>query len=194
MAQKLPFISCEPRTDVDPLANKPAFLLAERGEQMEHERGRRPNNQLHLSGNSFDPRTGIVSKRTDVPYRSGSSKTWLKSREPGERGGAPRARGGVAQAICAALRRVTSTKAAPAREPSLRHEIKRSHPAAVCIRLVPCPTSPRADRCRCFRTTPTGSSQLGAQGHGFSMDWVLETPGFHPSFYAFYFHRMTPAP
>jgi len=40
MAQKLPFISCELRTDVDPLANKPAFLLGERSEQMEHERGR----------------------------------------------------------------------------------------------------------------------------------------------------------
>ena len=27
---------------------------------------------------------GIVSKRTDAPYRSGPSKTWLKSKEPGE--------------------------------------------------------------------------------------------------------------
>ena len=25
---------------------------------------------------------GIVSKRTDVPYRSGLSKTWLKSKDP----------------------------------------------------------------------------------------------------------------
>ena len=26
---------------------------------------------------------GIVSKRTDAPYRSGSSKMWLKSKNPG---------------------------------------------------------------------------------------------------------------
>jgi hypothetical protein len=25
---------------------------------------------------------GIVSKRTDAPYRSGPSKTWLKSKDP----------------------------------------------------------------------------------------------------------------
>ena len=25
---------------------------------------------------------GIVSKRTDAPYRSGPSKTWLKSKNP----------------------------------------------------------------------------------------------------------------
>jgi ATP-dependent DNA ligase len=31
---------------------------------------------------------GIVSKRTDAPYRSGPSRTWLKSKKPGERGGA----------------------------------------------------------------------------------------------------------
>jgi ATP dependent DNA ligase domain len=37
---------------------------------------------------------GIVSKRTDAPYRSGPSKMWLKS-EPGERSSAPGARGGV---------------------------------------------------------------------------------------------------
>jgi bifunctional non-homologous end joining protein LigD len=29
---------------------------------------------------------GIVSKRIDAPYRSGPCKTWLKSKEPGERG------------------------------------------------------------------------------------------------------------
>jgi hypothetical protein len=41
---------------------------------------------------------GIVSKRLDAPYRSGPSKVWLKSKNPGERGGAPGARGGVALA------------------------------------------------------------------------------------------------
>ena len=41
---------------------------------------------------------GIVSKRVDAPYRSGPSKTWLKSKKSGERGGAPGARGGVALA------------------------------------------------------------------------------------------------
>jgi len=39
---------------------------------------------------------GIVSKRTDAPYRSGPSKTWLKGEEPGECSGAPGARGGMA--------------------------------------------------------------------------------------------------
>ena len=40
---------------------------------------------------------GIVSKRTDAPYRSGPSKTWLKSKNPAT-DGAPGARGGVALA------------------------------------------------------------------------------------------------
>ena len=31
---------------------------------------------------------GIVSKRTDAPYRSGPSKTWLKSKNPEARGAA----------------------------------------------------------------------------------------------------------
>ena len=39
---------------------------------------------------------GIVSKRTDAPYRSGPSKDVAQVEEPGERGGAPGARGGVA--------------------------------------------------------------------------------------------------
>jgi hypothetical protein len=37
---------------------------------------------------------GIVSKRTDAPYRSGPSRTQVE--EPGERGDAPRALGGMA--------------------------------------------------------------------------------------------------
>ena len=39
---------------------------------------------------------GIVSKRTDAPYRSGPSKDVAQVEEPGERGGAAGARGGVA--------------------------------------------------------------------------------------------------
>ena len=37
---------------------------------------------------------GIVSKRVDAPYRSGPSKTWVKSKNPAS--GAPGARGVVA--------------------------------------------------------------------------------------------------
>jgi len=32
---------------------------------------------------------GIVSKRVGAPYRSGPSKTWLKSKNPGHRASAP---------------------------------------------------------------------------------------------------------
>ena len=37
---------------------------------------------------------GIVSKRVDAPYRSGPSKTWVKTKNPAS--GAPGERGGVA--------------------------------------------------------------------------------------------------
>jgi hypothetical protein len=39
---------------------------------------------------------GVVSKRTDAPYRSGPSMVWLKSKNPASE--APGARGGVALA------------------------------------------------------------------------------------------------
>ena len=48
---------------------------------------------------------GIVSKRTDAPYRSGPSKDVGQLEEPGKRGGAPGTRGGVALALMRALNR-----------------------------------------------------------------------------------------
>src|SRR6476661_9162709 len=57
----------------------------------EHLTGDGPTVLEHVCGMGLE---GIVSKRTDAPYRSGPSKMWLKS-EPGERSSAPGARGGV---------------------------------------------------------------------------------------------------
>ena len=48
---------------------------------------------------------GIVSKRTDAPYRSGPSKMWLKGEEPCERSRAPGARGGMALAFHAVAKK-----------------------------------------------------------------------------------------
>ena len=59
---------------------------------------------------------GIVSKRTDAPYRGGPSKVWLKIEEPGERGGAARARGGLGQAL-ALTRAGADAATAPAAPP-----------------------------------------------------------------------------
>ncbi len=42
---------------------------------------------------------GIVSKRTDAPYRSGPSKAWVKTKNPESAGGAAGARRGVAIAL-----------------------------------------------------------------------------------------------
>ena len=42
---------------------------------------------------------GIVSKRTDAPYRRAAVKDVAQVEEPGERGGAPGARGGVARRV-----------------------------------------------------------------------------------------------
>ena len=39
---------------------------------------------------------GIVSKRTDAPYRSGRSRTWLTSQNPASEAVRPGTRGGVA--------------------------------------------------------------------------------------------------
>jgi len=46
---------------------------------------------------------GIVSKRTDAPYRSGPSKLWLKSKNPASEDGPARAGRGVAQALAVTM-------------------------------------------------------------------------------------------
>ena len=51
---------------------------------------------------------GIVSKRVDAPYRSGPSKDVAQVEKPGERGGAPGARGGVALAPPTVIRCMNS--------------------------------------------------------------------------------------
>ena len=48
---------------------------------VEHPAGDGPTIFAHVCRMGLE---GIVSKRTDAPYRSGPSKTWLKSEEPGQ--------------------------------------------------------------------------------------------------------------
>ena len=46
---------------------------------VEHLTGDGPTQFRHICAMGLE---GIVSKRTDAPYRSGPSKTWLKSKNP----------------------------------------------------------------------------------------------------------------